>query len=195
MALPMRQQWWQRWQQRLAGKTQVFQLPGQDELNEAEKIAQFASGVLEQNLAQMMDGERYIRRSYKTVYWVYIAMLVFGFLAFGAAVWKGFVADSTGEAAAAAALGGLSVATFISVFFLKPVESLERNAVFVPWLSVIMNTYWTRLMYFEDPKRIDQDLDKAARDAIVMLTSLADRQAAALRKLPEVEHEPPPSQG
>jgi len=93
---------------------------------------------------------------------------------------KGLTADSGGEAAAAGAIGAVSIGTLVSVLLLKPVESMERNGVFVPWLIVILNTYWTRLVYFSDPSKIDEQLRDAAEEAEKQLAAVADKHAAAL---------------
>lgn len=106
---------------------------------------------------------------------------------------KGLSAHSGGAAAASFALGGLSVASFVSLFLVRPLESLERNTIFSSWLSAAVATFWTRLLYFQNAATIDKDLQAAAKDLIDQLSALADKHAAALSKYPAPAAEPAPA--
>jgi hypothetical protein len=91
------------------------------------------------------------------------------------------IADTGSEAAAAGVLGGASVGLLVGALVLKPTESMERNAIFVPWMLLTLNTYWTRLVYMSDPKTIDKLLDDAGKDAAEQFKAIADAHAAALK--------------
>ena len=89
-----------------------------------------------------------------------------------AAFIKGLTATSVGEAITAVGLAGLTVGIFVAFFVQRPSAALERNAIFMPWVSIVLTTFWTRLLYLDDPATLDQrhlNADKLAhmyRDAI-----------------------------
>jgi hypothetical protein len=81
----------------------------------------------------------------------------------------------------AAIFGGLSVVSFLTFFISGPLRSLEQNLVFITWLGIIYNTYWSQLMNTTDPKTVRQDLEAITTTALKDLNNLAgkhDKQAA-----------------
>jgi len=81
----------------------------------------------------------------------------------------------------AAIFGGLSVVSFLTYFISGPIRSLEQNLVFITWLGIIYNTYWSQLMNATDPKTVRQDLEAITTTALKDLNHLAgkhDKQAA-----------------
>jgi len=95
------------------------------------------------------------------------------------AIVRSFTAQSAGEAVGAVAIAGLSAASFFALFLTKPLESLERNSIYSAWLTAVTNTYWTRLMYFSDPRTIEGDLINATTDLVAELSRLSEKHAAA----------------
>ena len=75
-----------------------------------------------------------------------------------AAFVKGLTASSPGEAAAAVGLAGLTVGVFVAFFVQRPSAALERNAIFMPWVSIVLTTFWTRMLYLDDPATLDAKL-------------------------------------
>ncbi len=49
-----------------------------------------------------------------------------------------------------------------------------------------MDNYWTRLVYFNNEKTIDQDLKDAIGDVTKELETLSDKYAAAIGKYPQL---------
>ncbi len=96
---------------------------------------------------------------------------------------KGFSAQSSGEAIPALIFAGLSAASFFTLFIVRPLESLERNTFF-SWIVAIMDNYWTRLMYFQNPQTIDANLKDAISELVTELSNLADKYMAAIAKYP-----------
>ena len=84
---------------------------------------------------------------------------------------------SIGEAAAAIGLAGLTVGVFVAFFVQRPSAALERNAIFMPWVSIVLTTFWTRMLYLDDPETLDAKLGKAAKDASEELSAIAMRYA------------------
>jgi hypothetical protein len=107
----------------------------------------------------------------------YLAMLVFGLGAVIAAFVKGLEASTVGQAVAAIGLAGLTVGIFAAFFVQRPSAALERNAIFMPWVSIVLTTFWTRLLYVDDPATLDATLGKAAKEASDELSAIALRYA------------------
>ena len=59
----------------------------------------------------------------------------------------------------------------------RPSAALQRNAIFMPWVSIVLTTFWTRMLYLDDPATLDAKLGKAAKDASDELSAIAMRYA------------------
>src|SRR5206468_506499 len=55
--------------------------------------------------------------------------------------------------------------------------TLERNAIFMPWVSIVLTTFWTRMLYLDDEATLDAKLGHAAREASDELSAIALRYA------------------
>lgn len=148
-----------------------------DSIRTTAELRELAAAVLEQDVQTLARTTAYLRRSYRTVFVGYVAMLVFGLVAVAAAFVKGLQASSVGEAVAAIGLAGLTVGIFTAFFVQRPSAALERNAIFMPWVSIVLTTFWTRLLYLDDPETLDAKLGKAAKDASDELSAIALRYA------------------
>jgi hypothetical protein len=95
-----------------------------------------------------------------------------------AAFVKGLSAASIGQAVASVGLAGLTVGIFIAFFVQRPSAALERNAIFMPWVSIVLTTFSTRLLYLDDPATLDAKLGHAAKEASDELSAIAMRYAA-----------------
>ena len=47
----------------------------------------------------------------------------------------------------------------------------------MPWVSIVLTTFWTRMLYLDDPATLDAKLGKAAKDASDELSAIAMRYA------------------
>ena len=59
----------------------------------------------------------------------------------------------------------------------RPSAALERNAIFMPWVSIVLTTFWTRLLYLDDAATLDAKLGHAAKEASDELSAIALRYA------------------
>jgi hypothetical protein len=141
------------------------------------ELRELAASILREDVDTLARTTKYLRRSYRVVFVGYVAMLTFGVLAVLAAFVKGMEAGSVGEAAAAIGLAGLTVGIFIAFFVQRPSAALERNAIFMPWVSIVLTTFWTRLLYLDDPETLDAKLGHAAKEASDELSAIALRYA------------------
>jgi hypothetical protein len=94
-----------------------------------------------------------------------------------AAFVRGLTAVSTTQAIVASALAGMTVGIFVAFFVQRPSAALERNAIYMPWVSVVLTTFWTRLLYLDDVDTLDQKLGRAAKEASEELSTIAMRYA------------------
>jgi hypothetical protein len=148
-----------------------------DPIRTTAQLRDLAAAVLEDDVQTLARTTAYLRRSYRAVFVAYLAMLVFGLAAVIAAFVKGLQATTVGEALAAVGLSGLTVGVFAAFFIQRPSAALERNAIFMPWVSIVLTTFWTRLLYLDDPETLDLKLGKAAKEASDELSAIALRYA------------------
>ena len=47
----------------------------------------------------------------------------------------------------------------------------------MPWVSIVLTTFWTRLLYLDDPATLDAQLGRAAKEASDELSLIAARYA------------------
>lgn len=148
-----------------------------DPLRTTEELRALAASVLDEDVRTLGRTTAYLRRSYRVVFVAYVAMLVFGLAAVVAAFVRGLTATTTAASIAAASLAGMTVGIFVAFFVQRPSAALERNAIFMPWVSIVLTTFWTRLLYLDDPATLDQRLGRAAKEASDELSAIAMRYA------------------
>jgi hypothetical protein len=148
-----------------------------DPLETTQELHALAAAVLREDVETLARTTDYLRRSYRVVFIGYVAMMVFGVGAIVAAFVKGLTAATIGEAVASVGLAGLTVGIFVAFFVQRPSAALERNAIFMPWVSIVLTTFWTRLLYLDDPETLDAKLGRAAREASDELSAIAMRYA------------------
>ena len=148
-----------------------------DPLQTTQQLRELAASVLSEDVQTLARTTSYLRRSYRVVFIGYVAMMVFGVGAIVAAFVKGMTANNLGAAAAAIGLAGLTVGIFIAFFVQRPSAALERNAIFMPWVSIVLTTFWTRMLYLDDPETLDAQLGRAAKEASDELSAIALRYA------------------
>jgi hypothetical protein len=64
------------------------------------------------------------------------------------------------------------------------VQSVEENLIYITWLSVIYNSYWTHLAWATQPDTAQAELDKATADALKQLEQLVNRHARSVKGRP-----------
>ena len=148
-----------------------------DPLRTTEELRALAASVLSGDIETLARTTAYLRRSYRVVFVGYVAMLVFGLTAVIAAFARALTADTTASSIAAVALSGMTVGIFVAFFVQRPSAALERNAIFMPWVSIVLTTFWTRLLYLNDEATLDQHLGRAAKEASDELSAIALRYA------------------
>jgi hypothetical protein len=148
-----------------------------DPLQTTQDLRELAAAILQDDVHTLARTTAYLRRSYRIVFIGYTAMMVIGVAAVVAAFIKGLTAASLGQAIAAIGLAGLTVGVFAAFFVQRPSAALERNAIFMPWVSIVLTTFWTRMLYLDDPATLDAKLGHAAKEASDELSAIALRYA------------------
>lgn len=104
-----------------------------------------------------------------------VAVFVVGLASFVAAVVSAVLGDGgTTEVTTTAVFGGLSAVSFVTYFVARPVEAMRVAGPQSTWLLAIATTYWTKMVYLDDPATIVRDVEKAQRD---MSRALAEMYA------------------
>ncbi|HZQ83078.1 MAG TPA: hypothetical protein VFB25_13975 [Gaiellaceae bacterium] len=148
-----------------------------DAIHTTQELRDLAAAILQDDIETLARTTAYLRRSFRVVFLGYVAMMVFGVAAIVAAFIKGLTASTLGEAITAVGLAGLTVGIFVAFFVQRPSAALERNAIFMPWVSIVLTSFWTRLLYMNDEKTIDAQLAKAVKEASDELSAIAQRYA------------------
>src|SRR5579885_104658 len=148
-----------------------------DPLQTTQELRALAAAILQEDVQTLARTTAYLRRSYRVVFVGYVAMMVFGVAAIAAAFVKGMTATNIGQAAAAIGLAGLAVGVGVAFFVQRPSAALERNAIFMPGVSIVLTTFWTRLLYLDDGAALDAQLGHAAKEASDELSAIAMRYA------------------
>jgi hypothetical protein len=90
------------------------------------------------------------------------------------------------EVVAGAIFLGLGVATFIGYFITRSMQSVEENLIYITWLGVIYNSYWTHLAWATQRDTAQTELDRATIDALKQLQELLDRHATSVKGRPNL---------
>lgn len=150
----------------------------------AERVDRFTASVLQRAEENARQTSRALERGRRLQVLLYVLVFAVGLGTAVAAVVAGLLADSVGQALAGIGIAGLSAASFFAFFLARPLEALERNAIYTQWLAAAVTAYWTRLAYLDDQETVDADIQAATRDLIAELDKLARRHAAATARAP-----------
>jgi len=115
-------------------------------------------------------------------YWItvvmYVTLFIVGVSGFVAAVFFSI----TQGISYGLLFGGLTVGAFLTFFVSHPLRTLEKNLLFITWLGVIYNTYWSRLMYANKMGKIQEDLEAIEDHAVRELNKLINKQDKLSRR-------------
>lgn len=139
--------------------------------------------VLKEARRTLRNTGRYIRWSFWIVCTMYIVLFAVGITSAAISIGKAIVARSATDAVATSVTAGLSASSFFGLFLARPLESLERNAIYATWLSSVTSTFWTRVMYQHDVNTVDKDLVEMTDNLSSSLLALAEQHAKAIGKL------------
>ena len=124
--------------------------------------------------------QAFMRSHYSTVvmYWVLFVMGV-GFFITGTVL-----AVQKGESVTGLVFGGLSVVSFLTYFITRPSQTVEENLLYITWLGMLYNSYWTHLNWSFDGRTAQSELDKATESAITQIKELIASHAETVKRRP-----------
>jgi len=139
-----------------------------------------AQAVLQANQREFLRAARGQRLTFAIMKWLFLVIFL---LALGAAIATIRLATDVPEGdynwAHAGVVGGVGVMAtllFLLLLYMRPLAALERNAVVQSFLTVVVNSYWTRLLYVRGADDIDVHLEDATAYTVQHLGALLDRQ-------------------
>lgn len=143
-------------------------------------VDSFARSVIKANRDEFLKTARSQRFAFVTMKWAFLVVFLIAAGAMIAAVRIATDVPDEGynwaQAGVVAALAVMAVLLFVVLLFLKPLAALERNGVVQSFLTVVTNSYWTRLLYTNEASDVDVHIEDATAYTVEHLGALLDRQ-------------------
>ena len=143
-------------------------------------IEPFARAVISTNQREFLRAARGQRFAFATMKWMFLVVFLISLGAMIAAIRIATDMPEEGyDWAHAGVVGGvavMAVVLFGLLMYMRPLAALERNSVVNSFLSVVVNSYWTRLLYVKEANDVDVHLEDATAYTVEHLGALLDRQ-------------------
>ncbi len=146
----------------------------------APGVESVARAVLAANQREFLRTARSQRFAFAIMKWLFLVVFL---IALGAMIATVRLATDLPEggynwahAGVVAGVGLMAVLLFLLLLYMRPLAALERNAVVQSFLTVVVNSYWTRLLHVQDAADIDVHLEDATAYTVQHLGALLDRQ-------------------
>jgi len=152
----------------------------------SEGIEALARTILRENQQEFLRTARSQRFAFTTMKWMFLVVFMIALGAMVAAI--RIAADVPPEgydwahAGVVAGVAAMSVLLFAVLLYMRPLAALERNSVVQSFLTVVVNSYWTRLMYVKEAADIDRHLEESTAYTVDHLAALLDRQILGASK-------------
>ena len=153
-------------------------------------IEPFARAIIQSNQNEFLRAARGQRFAFATMKWLFLVMFL---IALGSMIAAIRVATDVPEggydwphAGVVAGIAFMAVVLFTLLLYMRPLAALERNAVVQSFLTVVVNSYWTRLLYVKEAADIDVHLEDATAYTVEHLGGLLDRQILGASKYMDV---------
>lgn len=146
----------------------------------APGVESVARAVLAANQREFLRTARSQRFAFAIMKWLFLVVFL---IALGAMIATVRLATDLPEggynwahAGVVIGVGLMAVLLFLLLLYMRPLAALERNAVVQSFLTVVVNSYWTRLLYVKGAADIDVHLEDATAYTVQHLGALLDRQ-------------------
>jgi hypothetical protein len=153
-------------------------------------IEPFARSVIRHNQSEFLKAARGQRFAFATMKWMFLVVFL---IALGAMIAAIRLATDVPEGgydwAHAGVVGGvaaMAIVIFGLLLYMRPLAALERNSVVQSFLTVVVNSYWTRLLYVKEAADVDVHLEDATAYTVEHLGALLDRQMLGGSKYMEI---------
>jgi hypothetical protein len=128
-----------------------------------------------------------VRRAFMRSHTITLIMYVVLFLLGVGTVITGIVLAVQGNTTSGIIFLGVGFAAFVTYFIGRSTLSVEENLLYITWLGVIYNSYWTHLAWATERKTAQDELTEATNAAIKQLERLVNRHALSARKRPSLQ--------
>ena len=152
----------------------------------AGSVEALARSILHENQREFLKNARSQRFAFTTMKWMFLVVFM---IALGAMIAAIRIAADVPEggydwahAGVVAGVAAMSVLLFAVLLYMRPLAALERNSVVQSFLTVVVNSYWTRLMYVKEGADLDAHLEAATAYTVDHLAALLDRQILGASK-------------
>jgi ABC-type multidrug transport system fused ATPase/permease subunit len=149
-----------------------------------------AHKMLQTNQAEFLKAARGQRFAFATMKWLFLVIFL---VALGAMIAAIRIATDIPEggydwarAGVVGAVAVMAVVLFALLMYMRPLAALERNSVVQAFLTIVVNSYWTRLLYVKEAADIDTHLEEATAYTVEHLAALLDRQLLGSSKYMDV---------
>ena len=149
-------------------------------------IENFARTILQANQRDFLRAARGQRFAFATMKWLFLVVFL---IALGAMISAIRIASNPPEtgydwahAGVVAAVAAMAIILFALLLYMRPMATLERNSVVQSFLTVVVNSYWTRLLYLKGAADVDVHLEDATAYTVEHLGALLDRQILGASK-------------
>jgi len=143
-------------------------------------IEAIARAVIRSNQSDFLKAARGQRFAFATMKWMFLVVFLIALGAMIAAIRIAAEEPAGGydwaHAGVVAGVAAMSIVLFALLLYMRPLAALERNSVVQSFLSVVVNSYWTRMLYVEEAADIDVHLEDATAYTVEHLGTLLDRQ-------------------
>lgn len=146
----------------------------------SDGIEPFARAVIQSNQQEFLRAARGQRFAFATMKWLFLVVFL---IALGAMIAAIRIATDVPEggynwahAGVVTGIAAMSIILFALLLYMRPMAALERNSVVQSFLTVVVNSYWTRLLYVKEAADIDVHLEDATAYTVDHLGALLDRQ-------------------
>jgi hypothetical protein len=164
----------------MVGETASDSAPWANAPDESHRIDAIARAILEANQQQFLRAARSQRFAFATMKWLFIVIFMLAVGAMIAAVRIATRVPPQGynwaQAGVVAAIAATSLLLFTVLLYTRPLAALERNSVVQAFLTVVVNSYWTRLMHLGNADDVAASLEDATAYTVEHLGALLDRQ-------------------
>jgi len=146
----------------------------------AAGIEPFARRIIQSNQNEFLKAARGQRFAFATMKWMFLVVFLVALGTMIAAIRiAGDVPEGGYDWAHAGVVAGIAasaVLLFSVLLYMRPLAALERNSVVQSFLTVVVNSYWTRLLYVKESADVDVHLEDATAYTVEHLGALLDRQ-------------------
>lgn len=164
-------------------KTARTKLVAADQQGDIERLAW---SIIQSNKNAFLRAARAQRFAFATMKWMFLVIFL---LALGTMIAAVRIATDMPEegfdwahAGVVTGLAAMSVVLFAVLLYMRPLAALERNSVIQSFLTVVVNSYWTRLLHLEEANDVDAHLEEATAYTVDHLGALLDRQLLGTSK-------------